>query len=171
MQSILQTRMEKTMRATQPSISSHCRFACAVMLLATSAAWASGVNFQLGADGVELGSAKQDYFANADASGAATTRRSTFAITLRQGQPFTLIAQSLACSRGQACQPTKSDNAKWTYDSDFFQLVPTDAEHVLSSALRLTPLKRGQSQIRLAIDMLGYKQLFVIDANIESAPH
>jgi hypothetical protein len=170
-QSEVATRMEETVRAKPGSIIRHFRFISSVMLLAASPASASGVNFQLSAEGADLGAARQDYFDNADASGAATTQRSSFAIILRQGRAFTLIVQSLVCSRGQACQASKPDHASWTYDTVFFQPMPTDSAHAVTSALRLNPLKRGQSQICLAINLLGYKQLFVIDATIDSAPH
>ena len=128
----------------------------AVAMLCASSTWASGANFVVRSEGVELGQAKEDYAKGADGKQVPLPPR--FDVKLEQGQPFTLVAQGVVLPRGGRSTPHEPDAGAWLFDDEQLQLVPHDKKLYDKTmvAVRLKALKPGQTKIRFVGEVLGY---------------
>lgn len=120
-------------------------------------AHASGANFVLSAQNIELGKVEEAVVNNA-------AQPPRYATQVELGQPFILVAQGWVYPRGSKGAPATPDKAAWRYDNEDFKPLEYDAKlfDETMSVLRLQPTIIGRTRIRFNGKIFGYKCSFDI---------
>ena len=130
-----------------------------------SSAFAGSGGFVIQGTNIELGEPAEIHIKNAE--GVTQPQPPRFSSTVKKGQVFTLTAQGMTSSRGQAGEPYQPDSGAWTYDRAMFREMPPDKKRTDKTAIsiRLKAKKTGVSEIHFTGKVLGYENKF--DVRVE----